>query len=483
MKGWAFVAVAVLVLWARAGRAAPVYVVLWFDTEDPLLPADDDATLRIARFLSGEKVRATFKVTGEKARVLEQRRRKDVIAALKRHEIGFHADLHSVHPTPAAYLSALGWDEGVAEFVRREGPGVASVRRAFGVAPTCYGQPGTSWGPQSHGALARLAMKVYLGAARHVELDGGPFYYEGVLTIGPLRHVLRTDLGVAGGLEAAKRELGAARDDLAGRDGGFIGVYYHPNELVAEEFWDAVNFRGGQNPPRDEWRPPPAKSAEDSRRAFESFESYVRFMKALPETKIVSAGEAAKLLRDRAQGRTFTASEVREIAAAVVKDGVGFQVRGDHALAASETLALLLQAWQRKPLVLRGTPVGPTEPPRPFPAPVTATASQLDRTIADVAAYLAHHGRVPSTVWLGSAPVSPEAFLVALAQAVLARADGRPPLATVELRPTPLTAARYVSDDERKLWGWVIFPPGFRAPEMLSLAKRQAWTLKPALLR
>jgi hypothetical protein len=54
---------------ASAAEAKPrVYVVLWFDTEDYLLPASDDAALRLANFLTNEKVRATFKVVGEKAR-------------------------------------------------------------------------------------------------------------------------------------------------------------------------------------------------------------------------------------------------------------------------------------------------------------------------------------------------------------------------------------------------------------------------------
>ena len=41
----------------RAGAAdttAKVYVLLWFDTEDYLLPASDDAALHLAEFLSGE---------------------------------------------------------------------------------------------------------------------------------------------------------------------------------------------------------------------------------------------------------------------------------------------------------------------------------------------------------------------------------------------------------------------------------------------
>src|ERR1035441_8663302 len=69
-----------------SSAGAPVYVVLWFDTEDYILPASDDAAKRIADFLSDQGVRATFKLVGEKARVLEARHRSDVIAALSRHE-------------------------------------------------------------------------------------------------------------------------------------------------------------------------------------------------------------------------------------------------------------------------------------------------------------------------------------------------------------------------------------------------------------
>src|SRR5258708_3857273 len=98
---------------AKPGR---VYVVLWFDTEDYLLPASDDAALRLADFLTREKIRATFKIVGEKARTLEKRGRMDVIDALKLHEIGYHSNFHSTQPSPAMYLRQFDWDEGVFEF-------------------------------------------------------------------------------------------------------------------------------------------------------------------------------------------------------------------------------------------------------------------------------------------------------------------------------------------------------------------------------
>src|SRR5436853_2679670 len=132
-----------------AAGLAPVYVVLWFDTEDYIDPGADDAAMRIAQDLDRLGVRATFKVVGEKARTLEARRRNDVIRALAHHDIGYHANTHSIPPAPALYLRDLDWLSGAAEFARREGQGARDVHRIFGIVPSCYGQPGSSWGQAS----------------------------------------------------------------------------------------------------------------------------------------------------------------------------------------------------------------------------------------------------------------------------------------------------------------------------------------------
>jgi hypothetical protein len=51
---------------------------------------------------------------------------------------------------------------------------------------------------------------------------------------------------------------------------------------------------------------------------------------------------------------------------------------------------------------------------------------------------------------------------------------------TVTFAPARLSASEYVADDSPDLWDWVIFPHGFHAPRLMSLAKLQAWTFKPA---
>src|SRR5256886_10150961 len=160
-----------------------VYVVLWFDTEDYILPESDDAAKRLATFLTEQGIQATFKVVGEKARTLERRHRTDVIAALQKHAIGYHANTHSQHPTPAEYESLLNWETGAAEFTRRERPGYDDVQRIFKQKPCCYGQPGNSWAPQAFPSLASWGVGLYLDEAAHVGLNGQPFYYGGALQI------------------------------------------------------------------------------------------------------------------------------------------------------------------------------------------------------------------------------------------------------------------------------------------------------------
>jgi len=471
-----------------AGPQAKVYVVLWFDTEDYLLPADDDAALRLATVLNRQDIRATFKVVGEKARTLERRGRGDVIAALKKHEIGYHANYHSVQPTPALYLSDLGWDDGVAEFDRRERPGYDDVRRIFGTIPTCYGQPGSSWGPQSYGAIRNWGMKVYLDSGRHVGLEDRPCYYCGILNLYKLAYTLRANLKDPSRLPDAEDKFRAARQKLLAEGGGIVSICYHPCEFVHREFWDGVNFRHGANPPREKWQVPPAKSPAETKIAYQVFDDYIHFIKRFPEVRFITASQAARLYQDRAQGRKFTPAELRAIAKGV-KENVSFQKKDGYALAAGEVFTLLNEYVAERSagkdpstVELKGTPYGPSNPVAALSGPVHSDRSQLARTAADVADFLARQGRIPTSVWLGSVAVPPEAYLNTLAQAAIDLVDGKPLPATIEVQPARLAVAAHVADDAPDLWRWVIFPPGFRAPGMMRLAKRQAWTLKPAIL-
>lgn len=468
-----------------------VYVVLWFDTEDYILPESDNAAKRVAELLTRQGVRATFKVVGEKARTLERRGRRDVIAALARHEIGYHSNTHSQHPTPAEYEATLDWAVGVEEFGRRERPGFEDVRRIFGQAPTCYGQPGSSWAPQAYAALKQWDVKVYLDEGSQVGLDGRPFWYGGLLNIFNTKEgsQLHPNPDWSNIVEAHARFQELSRRMTSGPEDGLISLYFHPCEFIHREFWDAMNFSRGANPPREEWKLPKVKTPEESERAFKYLEDLVAYMKSLPGTQFITASEALRLFEDEAQGRSYSAQDLARIAQRVDPE-VSFQVHDDFTLAASEAFWLLnrhlagvVRNTPTPSIRLEDTPYGPASPFEGESVSADVPWSQFSRTVVDVAEYQERHGQIPSVVWLGSTPASPESYLVALAQVShrLLTQAGPPP--SVHVAPAHLAAGRYVANDSPDLWDWVIFPPGFHAPKLMALARLQAWTLKPARSR
>ncbi len=289
-----------LMLCGAAAAQPPVYWLLWFDTEDYIEPSSDDAALRLAEGLRERGVRATFKIVGEKARVLLARNRTDVLRALAAHDIGYHTEFHSVHPAPAEYLAGMGLLDGAAEFARRERGGFLLLEKIFGVTPSCYGQPGNSWAPQTNLALRSWGVKVYMDDAGQVGFDEQPFWYGGLLYIFNLgRHTVRADLNDPARLGEAKRRWDEAVESVRRRGGGVIQTYYHPTEWATAEFWDAVNFSHGANPERSEWKKPRLRTPESREQAYRIFFEWVDHVRRTPGLRIVTAREAPALFEPR----------------------------------------------------------------------------------------------------------------------------------------------------------------------------------------
>jgi hypothetical protein len=497
--------------WARGGvttsdhpaQRPRVDVILWFDTEDYLLPADDDADKRLAEMLAQRHIRATFKVVGEKARVLERRGRRDVIDALKQHDIGYHSNFHSVHPTPAEYLADCGLLDGIDEFVRHEARGAADVRRIFGV-PTlvCYGQPGSSWAPQAIAALARCGVAndgipCYLDSGNHIGLHGQPFWYCGALVVYDMHpNETRMDLFAPGGLEQGDAAFDQIAARLAAHGGGLISIFYHPCEWVHQQFWDFVNFRRGANPPREQWKAPPQRPAAETEAAFERFGAYLDHMRATPGVRFVTASELPKLYPDPVRTERVRGDEAHELAARIAADdspGINFQVIGHESFSPAEQFSLLCDALA---VAIHGNAADASSLSIPAPllgpdGPPPATMDRHDAipwlafrdALLDAQDFVHEQHRIPARVFIGPDPVPPADFLVAMAKVLLAREESNhfPNSVTLPSGVKLLTADHVVHDGPNVYGGWIVHKANFRAPHILDVARLQAWTLKPAI--
>jgi hypothetical protein len=488
---------------ADSTAPARINVILWFDTEDYLLPADDDAAKRLAEMLSRRGVRATFKVVGEKARTLERRGRNDVIAALQKHSIGYHANFHSVHPTPTEYLADCGLLDGVAEFVRREGPGAADVRRIFGV-PTlaCYGQPGSSWAAQAVAGLKEIGVApggtpCYVDEGSHVGLNQKPFWYANALTVYHMgENYTRMELHDPAAVAPAKAAVSAIAERLARQDGGgLISIFYHPCEWVHLQFWDGVNFAHGANPPREEWKAPPQRPPAETEAAFARFGEYIDHIRAIPGVRFVTADELPALYPDLLRSSGASQVDIEELSRRILDQhgqGLDFQIIGNKAFSPADQFELLgaavtaLIAGRATPNALvAGGLLGPDAAPPASRPEIRLAWPAFRDAAADVQDYIRAARRVPARVFIGADAAPPADFLVSLAFAYDFY-HGRGRLPTTEGVPlgsgAPLRCADHVASDTAKLFGdWVIHHEGFRAPKILDVARLQAWTLKPAL--
>ncbi len=455
---------AILLTAATLAAGGPVYVVLWFDTEDYIEPAADDAALRIATELDKLGVRATFKVVGEKARVLESRGRTDVIRALGHHDIGYHSNFHSIQPTPALYLREMGWLDGAAEFERRETVGVQDVRRIFGATPSCYGQPGSSWAPQTFRALRHFGIPVYLDEGDHVGISEQPVWYGGLLNVYSMgQYQLRASLDDEAALPQAFDKFDHAADQLEAKGGGMISIYYHPTEFITTAFWD-LNFAKGANPERADWKKPPRRTAEETERCFRILIRYVEHAKSRSDVHFVTARELPLLYQTQAARSGDRASIARHLA------GHETFLETDHgALSAAEMLEILLGM---EPVFVEGPSSRAVSNYHLASVPRPA----FERAKADASDFIHVNHRLPADVWIGSEKLSLADFVATLAN----DAGGT---SAVPVRKGNLELEKYVSTDARGSFQWPIHPEGFSAPELLELARLQAWTLKPAKLK
>ena len=336
---------------------------------------------------------------------------------------------------------------------------------------------------------------MYLDEADHVGIDDQPFYYDGMLNVFKMRSMLARMELTGTGLAEGKAAFTKAYEALRARGGGTISVYYHPNEWVQTEFWDAVNFSGGANPPRSQWKPPGTRPPAETEAAFRDFAAYLEFMKAQPGVRFVTASELMRIYQDAALSRERSPATISLRWRGGVGGEITFQKRDGYVVSAADVFVLLNTALEA--FIDRRIGAIPIAAPDSCMGRRASSSHRKARASSESYSWTAFAEAVrgtgaflrsrtnscPAEIWIGSESLSPADYLATLAAHSRRRrvrrgpGPGRAAHRTVHrgpIRRRRFAEAVELADLSRR---------DSTRPEIMTLARLQAWTLKPALLK
>ena len=465
-----------------------IYVLFWFDVEDFITPQSDTALEGIIEILDSYKIKGTFKLVGEKVRVLKERKRTDIISSLKRHDIGYHTNLHSVHPTVAEYLKDLSWEDGIREFEIRETAGFEEIVNTFNVIPSSYGQPGASWAPQVYPVLKKWKIPVYLDEAEHIGLNEKPFWYCGIFNILRFRQNstrFEPNLGYEG-VKKGINEFNSIVKRLLDEGNGVISIWYHPCEFSTYEFWDAVNFSRGKNPDRASWVVPKVKSYEEMKRDLTYLSEYIGHIVSHSDVETLTAREIYPLYYDMAKKKLFSVSEIIQIARQLGSKITYYEIDG-VTLSPAEVfylvLSLLNNGGNDMPLSNSGSEFK-------LPDTIYGPAKRIDSTLLScdkndiifackwALEFINRNNQIPDAIPIGDKVISPIDLFATSNMFVSQLSEYSLLPERIDIIKGDLILESQVKEDG--VWKWIIFPEDFDAPNIIELAKLQTWTLKPA---
>jgi len=465
-------------------RMGKVYVAFQFDTEDFVTPETDDVLLDLIKILDHFGVKGSFCIVGEKLRALERRGRSDVLEALKRHDIAYQSDLHSVHPVISEYLRDKGWDEGVEEVKRRESPGIKLIEEIFDVKPSAFIQPGGSWAPQTPYASMLMEVPTYVDGI----FQDYPVWFCGALCFkAALGFPEDSTLDDLDALKSRFEEVYRSKVK-----GGLITIVMHPCKFVTEEFWDAVNFSHGRNPPMDRVMPAPLRDEKSVEESLQVFQKFLGFILEHPNVKAVSFREVMDLYREPSE-RRLRLEEIFELArkASNCND---WQVIDGVPVSPAEMLRLFIDVivdYLQEGFEPRSVPIhftlGPTSKPEEKRISGNISMKDLLEMLCYAKNFIDNHGRLPSKASIGKTYAGPSDLLEAAAKTIsyYSLHGGLPESVEIcGLPEHPEVVERWnLTERVNRQWRWIIFPEEFRSERIEELTLLQSWTIKPAVLK
>ncbi len=456
-------------------------VLFSFDTEDFVTPESDDALKGIAQILERRGIRASFAIVGDKARALWRRCRKDVIEAVRCHDIQYHANTHMMWPQTTLFMSRMKWDEGLDFVIDTERHGIEDVSELFNVRPVAYIRCGGNWDPREIYGMSLLGIREYVPSI-YLLRDGSPIWFDNVLNARYDFHIERY-FRPAVTLEDMKREFLQVTERCADSSLPMV-AYAHPTMFATAQFYDLFNQqRRGVFPEKWKWKPAPLLPAKEFRRRLTILDELAKFVASL---KNVTTETHTDVIRRHDEGARWITHDQLSRLARGIRDDFNYQRMGKGYVSAADVFALLalaLTTWRESGTVPVKLPVrriiGPAEPTPQLSTPSAASMSEIVAGCDQVEREIDLHHRMPSFVRISGRRVPPSTFLMAMAEVLEVVMSGRK--RNIMLKPQPVfprckdEVCKVVRANSSEL------PEDFRLGNIETYCHLQTWTIRPAV--
>ncbi len=494
----------------RGQRGRPLDVALFLDVEDIFSPPEvgnDDSIRELADILSEEKLRANFLFIGDRAELLKERGRQDVIASLESHEVGLHTR-SARHPTSPEYTAGKSWDEAVALALKREKEGADIIADVFGRPCAALSAHAIFDTPQNQHASAILGLPYvypYPAAPPLYNLT----WYAGALGL-PFDSPM---------LDEDKR--GTGRQEIAAYFGGFDDHYpndrefenhlakldawiercldeghpflslflYHPQKLRLLDFVDFFWSSNGVNHPKERWGRygrPRRRTAAQVQNALANFRRLARWVKQDPRLNVLTVAEVARKYGHQPDG--ISRSELVEAARAIADSEPEILLHprfspAEIVAAMARAVVFFTERGQLPPSVPRETVLGPKQGPIARPELQGCGHARLVELARELVQHIGSDGHLPATLGPPAERVGINHLYRALATNLVASDRGSIPAEhRFERTPTLPQIAGPLWIATLTMIQGDLMDPDLDVQTLYRDTRLQTWTMKPAIV-
>ena len=282
-------------------------LIICHDTEDVYTPANagfDAVPMRLAEIYSREGVPANFMVIAQRAQLLKERGREDVIGAMRRHSIGVHTRWDGM-PYDATEAAAREWDEGLSAVRQMETEACDIVGQVFDTEPVCLSAHALNAAPQMHVVARELGLPFNYGygaapplfnISRYCGTLNLPFYTRPISVEKPyfegFDDALSDQPEFEAHLERFEQKIDAC---LAAKQPMLLMHPCHPFKIYSLDWVDFYVSPNGVTIPPEEWprrRGPGQRAWPQVELALRNFRRLVQYIRRHPHLNPISIPEA-----------------------------------------------------------------------------------------------------------------------------------------------------------------------------------------------